>query len=595
MHAEFLKYDDAGYVTDNWHLHSGLQGNTIRWAFTSFDQANWHPVTWLSHALDWQLFGSDPRGAHGVNLLFHAANAVLLFLFLLTATGYPRRSFLVALLFAIHPINVESVAWVAERKNLLCMFFFLLSLIAYVHYVRRPNWGRYFGVLVFSALALMSKPMAVTLPFALLLLDYWPLHRMQGLFGTVWGGRRSEKTESPLGQATPVAWLAFEKLPLFCLSVASAIVTLKAQQAAGAVAILHTRQVRFENALVSYSRYLGKAIWPAHLAALYPYPDGGWPVWAVALAAALFIALSGLFMKSRSRPYLLWGWLWFVVTMLPMIGLVQVGNQAMADRYAYLPFVGLFVPAVWGLSEAAHHFQLTRNKMIPVVMLVLAAFAFITHRQLRYWHDDFSLWSHALAVTRNNFVAEDNLGEALIRQGKYYEGIAHFRKAAELKPDDPVSEINLGIYAQQQRDFKQAVERYQHGLALTVDPQLRASAYANLGSIYFTLGDYERAQKNLDASLRLSGDFPFIFRDLGIIAQKRGRLSDAAKYYALYAAGEPSDVAYYLLGQALGNDGDATRAALAYSKAQAISSNMNMTRQQAANLLGETGQQQSRE
>jgi protein O-mannosyl-transferase len=590
-HDTFLKYDDAGYVTENWNLRAGVHSSTVRWAFRSFDQANWHPVTWLSHALDWQLFGENPQGPHAVNLLFHAANVVLLFIFLQAVTGYRGRSFMVALLFAIHPINVESVAWVAERKNLLCMFFVLWTLLAYVHYLRRPNWARYLSLLLLFALALMSKPMAVTLPLGLLLLDYWPLGRM------VAGGRsRDHLPDSPIrAEARPLAWLLREKLPLFGVAAISAVVTLKAQKAAGAVVIRHPPQILFENALVSYLRYLGKAIWPARLAALYPYPDGGWPLRTVALSAASLVVITALVLRRRNRPYLLWGWLWFVGTMLPMIGLVQVGNQAMADRYAYLPFLGLFVIAVWGLQEAADRFHVALKYIFVFATVVVAVLSLVTHRQLSYWRDDFSLWSHALAVTRDNFVAEDNLGEALVRQGHYFDGIAHFQRAAELEPGDPVSEVNLGIYAQQQGDLKQAVARYHYALALTVDRQLRASAYANLGSIYFISGDYQRAQKDLGASVQLGGEFPFVFRDLGLIAQKGGSLSEAANYYALYAALEPSDLAYYLLSQALRKAGDRKRADLAYSEAQRVSTDMTATRQRAANLLDQTGQPQSRE
>ncbi len=579
-HAGFLRYDDDRYVVENPYVHAGIHWRTITWSFTSFEQANWHPLTWLSHAVDCQLFGLNPSGHHYMGLLLHAANVVLLFLLLQWTTGYTRRSFVVAALFAVHPMNVESVAWIAERKNLLCMFFFLLTLLAYRRYVRRPGVRRYIGVAVLFAMALMSKPMAITLPFVLLLLDYWPL------------GRLCSRVDIPSAavdfgaERWSVVRLIIEKLPLFAMSVASAVVTMKAQRGGGAVTVKYSHLAHLQNAVVSYVLYIGKAIWPSRLAALYPYPQAGWPASAVALSAIFLIIVTGLVLKYRERRYLPWGWFWYLGTMLPMIGLVQVGNQAMADRYSYLPFVGLFVMVVWGVAEAASRFSVKKYAAVAALVIVIA-FCAVTYRQLAYWHDDFSLWSHTLAVTQRNFVAEDNFGNALVKGGKYDEGIAHFRAAAEIEPGDPVSEVNLGVYAQQHGDLNQAAARYHYALQLATDPQVRAAAYANLGGVCFTLHDYPQARENFESALRLKSTSPFIFLHMGLISQKTGDWNNAIRYYATYTAVEPTDIGYFLLGQALEHAGDSERAKLAYEQARRSSRDISQTRQAAAKLLAE--------
>jgi hypothetical protein len=503
----------------------------------------------------------------------------LLFLLLQWLTGYTGRSLAVTVLFAVHPVNVESVAWIAERKNVLCMFVFLLTLLAWVRYVRRPSLVRYMAILLGFAMALMSKSMAITLPFALLLMDYWPLGRLisreaADISGTVVTEKRS------------INWLIIEKLPLFAMSAASAVVTMKSQRAGGAVTIKYPLLAHLQNAIVSYVLYIGKAIWPARLAALYPYPTQGWPARVVVLSALFLIIVTALVVRYREHRYLLWGWLWFLGTMVPMIGLVQVGNQAMADRYAYLPFIGLFVMVVWGIAELANRFSI-RKYIAASTVVIVVAFCVVTYRQLAYWHDDFSLWSHTLAVTYRNFVAEDNFGNALIKAGRYDEGIAHFRNAAEIEPGDPVSEVNLGIYAQQHGDLQQAAARYQYALQLASDPQVRAAAYANLGGVYFTLKEYARAKENFETALNLNSRSPFIFLHMALIAQKNSDWNSAVRYYATYIAVEPSDVGYFLLGQALEHAGDSQRAKLAYQQAQHSSRDLDLTRKAAAKLLAE--------
>ena len=579
FNAGFLRYDDDRYVVENPNVRSGLNWNTVTWAFTTFEQANWHPLTWLSHALDCRLFDLNPVGHHSMNLLLHIASVVLLFLLLQWMTGYTGRSLVVAALFAVHPMNVESVAWIAERKNVLCMLFFLLTLIAYRRYARKPAVARYTSVALGLALALMSKPMAITLPFVLLLLDYWPLERLISK-------EEAEANQRSIPEKRSISRLVSEKLPLFAMSAASAVITMKAQSAGGAVTVKYPLSTHLQNAIVSYVLYLGKAIWPVRLAALYPYPAGGWPASVVVFSALLLAIVTGLVVNYRERRYLVLGWFWFLGTMVPMIGLVQVGNQAMADRYAYLPFIGLFVMVVWGMAELANRFSIQKF-IVAIAVMIVIAFSAVTYRQLSYWHDDFSLWSHTLAVTHRNFVAEDNFGNALIQAGRYDEGIAHFRKAAEIEPGDPVSEVNLGIYAQQHGDLQQAAARYQYALRLASDPQVRAAAYANLGGVYFTFQDYQKARDNFESALTLGSRSPFIFLHLGLMAQKSSDWNGAIRYYATYVAVEPTGVGYFLLGQALEHAGDTQRAKLAYDQAHRSSSDMEQTRKAAAKLLAE--------
>ncbi len=383
-----------------------------------------------------------------------------------------------------------------------------------------------------------------------------------------------------------MAWLITEKLPLFAMSAASAVITMKAQQAGGAIRMKYSLLVHLQNAVVGYVWYIGKAIWPSRLAALYPYPQTGWRMRTVLLSALFLILVTGMVLKYRQRQYLPWGWFWYLGTMVPMIGLIQVGNQAAANRYAYLPFVGLFVMAVWGIADIATRLEI-RKSIAAAAAVVMIAFCVVTYRQVGYWHDDFSLWSHTLAVTQRNFVAEDNFGNALIKAGKYDEGIVHFRRAAEIEPGDPVSEVNLGFDAQKHGSLKEAEMRYQYALQLASDPQVRAAAYASLGGVYYTLHDYPRAQQNFESALRLKSTSPFIFLYLGLMAQKTGDGNDAIRYYATYIAVEPTAVGYFLLGQALEHAGDSERAKLAYQQAGAPSGDLSKARQAAEELLSQ--------
>jgi tetratricopeptide (TPR) repeat protein len=489
----FINYDDSLYVTDNLQVQSGLNWDTVASAFTTFDVGTWHPLTWLSHALDCQLFQLNPAGHHDVNLLLHAINVVLLFWVLLRATGYASRSFMVAALFALHPINVESVAWIAERKNPLSMLFFLLALGAYRWYAREPRVGRYAAVAFLYALGLLAKPQVITFPFVLLLWDYWPSRRM---FASAHASE-SGTAKQPVITPRKLSWLVLEKVPLFLLSAASAFMTMKAQRV-GSDKVWYPLSIRLENAIVSYAQYLRDAVWPSRLAVFYPHPGNSLSAWQVGTALLLLLAITALVIDRPRQRYLAMGWLWFLGTMVPMIGLEGVGYQGMqgmADRYAYLPFIGLFIMICWGLSEWAEQRHIAIAWLAGLSFAVLLILAAVTHRQIGYWSDSATLWSRTLQVTNRNWLAENNLGKVLMKQGRVEEGMSHFLKATEIYPADPVSNMNIGTYEQQRGNLPEAIERYKKALSSSRDASLRFAALNNMGRAYQDLGDTAHAQE----------------------------------------------------------------------------------------------------
>ncbi len=523
IHYPFCSYDDSVYVTANSHVQRGLNLGTVKWALSSYDAANWHPVTWLSHALDYQLFYLDPAGHHGTNVILHVVNVLLVFWVLRSATGYVGRSAMVAALFALHPINVESVAWIAERKNLLSMLFFLLALAAYRWYAERPRVGRYLVCALLFLLALMSKPQVITFPFVLLLWDYWPLRRLalrRSLLAFRQDGApdRSDAMQPATGTLRPFAeerhakgeerflWLVVEKLPLFALSAGSAIVTLQAQHAGGAIAAFRIPlAIRLANAALSYARYLEKAIWPSHLAVFYPHPLGSALGLPAVVAAAGLLIITLLVVRARERRYLFVGWFWFLGTLVPMIGLVQVGTQAMADRYAYLPFVGLYLMICWGIAEVAQQRRLPKAVLPAASLLVLSGLMVVCYRQVGYWQDDVTLWSHAAQVTRGNYVAEDNLGEALVDEGKMEEAMPHFFRAVAIFPADPTGNLNIGAYEQAHQNFPSAIAQYQQVLRYTANPLVRRKTLMNMADAYEALGDTARARECREVAQKTGG------------------------------------------------------------------------------------------
>jgi protein O-mannosyl-transferase len=588
-HHPFLNYDDDAYVSENVHIQSGLNWDTVRWAFTTFESANWHPLTWISHALDYQMFQLDPGGHHETNVVLHVANVLLLFWVLLRATGSVGPSLMVAALFALHPANVESVAWVSERKNLLSMLFFLLALGAYRWYAREPRVTRYAVVAALFALGMMAKPQVITFPFVLLLWDYWPLRRM------VAGSQ--EASSEGLSAAMPVksfSWLVLEKLPLFAICGASAAITLKAQRAAGAMSGLnwHPFSVRLENAIVSYVRYVGEAFWPSGLSLYYPHPGNSLVLWQVIAAAAVLLAVTVLALAVRGRRYLLVGWFWFLGTLVPMIGLVQVGDQGRADRYAYLSFIGLFIMLCWGVAEWARQHHISSAKLIGASGVALLALTVTTYRQIDYWGDNVTLWSHAVEVTKNNFVAEDHLGGALVADGRVEAAMPHFYRAVEINPDDPDSNLNIGGYEQQQKNLQQAVAQYKKVISATqgslvLSAGVRAKAFNNMGYAYRELGDLPHARESFEAAVAMNPQYVKAWIGLGLVNQKSGNLGPAIQAYSQAMKLQPSDWGYLLLARALEQSGDNAAALAAIQQARGMTPNFERAQQGADRLLAQ--------
>ncbi len=520
----FVVLDDRDYITANPHIHAGLSWSTIKWAFTSTEAANWHPLTWLSHALDYQLFALNPAGHHLDSMLIHAANAVLLFLLLVWVTKRVGPSFVVAALFALHPINVESVAWAAERKNVLSTLFFFLAIGAYVHYAQKPHLRRYLLLTALFAAGLMAKPMIITLPFVLLLLDYWPLGRTAG---------------SPASAVGAPQWtgsrLLLEKIPLLLLSFASAWITLIAQRTGQAVRTFEEfpLRIRIENAVVSYGLYLWKMFWPARLA-LYPHSPIALPAWQWMLSTLVLISVTAFVVIFRKQRYLPVGWFWFLGTLIPVIGLVQVGEASMADRYAYIALIGIFAMIAWGFADLAERKEVPTVWRIIPTMCVLAALAFVAHRQMSYWESQYALLAHTLAVTdpeRSAYV-EDALGAAL------------------LNPGSSMTQHDLENFDTEQKRIDEARRHYQRALDISrqlpqpnQEPYAMALALRNLGLLDGVQNrnddarrDYQEAlnyfrqleQKNPAAYLP---DVATTLTDLGNHERKQNQIDEARQHY----------------------------------------------------------------
>ena len=488
-HDEFLAFDDAPYVTTNIHVNTGLRLDNVVWAFTAFHEANWHPLTWLYHMADCQLFGLNPGPPHLVNVALHAVNVLLLFWLLQRATGAVWRSVFVAALFAVHPLNVETVAWVAQRKSLLCTLFSLLTIAAYGGYIRRPDGKKYLIVVAAFALALMSKPMAVTLPLILLLLDYWPLQRYEDL---------------PWRQK----WvrLSVEKLPLFLMSAASSAITLLAQRSGGAVADSSALplSVRMGNAIVSYVAYLGKTVWPANLAVFYPHPQNSLPWSDVIAAIVILVAITMAMLYFGRARYLAMGWFLFVITLIPVIGIVQVGRQAMADRYAYLPCIGLFIIVAWGLSDAVAVTAMPRVVPAVAALGLLLAFAAATTHYLQYWQNGVKLLTHAALVAgRPDPGLEEFLADDLASAGRIDEAYRHYGAACVLLPSYPTCHYNLAEILFTRHQLRDALEQYQLAASLTSSKDMALSSLINSGEILLELGDYQTAELRLASALQI--------------------------------------------------------------------------------------------
>src|SRR5947209_4968602 len=505
---EFINYDDHLYVTDNPIVQEGLTIEGVQWAFQSFQASNWHPITWLSHMIDCSLFYVYPGGHHLTNLLFHLANTVLLFQFLHRLTGARWRAALVAALFAWHPMHVESVAWVAERKDVLSTLFLILSLWAYLRYTERPAAPRYLLALSLFALGLMSKPMLVTLPCLLLLLDYWPLGRLRA--NSLPWSHGDGSGETP---ARSISWLLLEKVPFFALSFISCVLTVWAQHKSGALKSLQVVPLvsRSWNALVSYAAYLGKMLWPAKLAVFYPLAENSFLV--IIVSGLVLAALSVLTWRGRrQQPYLMVGWLWYLGTLIPVIGLVQVGGQAMADRYTYIPFIGLFVMIAWGMAEWASHGPSRQRLLVPFCAVLLLGCLGATGSYVGDWQNSHTLFEHALKVTENNFVAHNNLGVALKDQGKVPEAIAHYLEAVRINPGDAGAHFNLAINFADQGNIAPALFHFSEVERLKRDDAEKDNLF---GIALAKQGRLEEAVQHFYKGLRRDPGYPKTHYNLG--------------------------------------------------------------------------------
>lgn len=560
---EFVTLDDTVYVTQNPPVSRGLTWQGVWWAFATGHASNWHPVTWLSHMLDVQLYGMNAGPHHLSNLLLHIANTLLLFGVFHRITGALGRSAFVAGLFAVHPLHVESVAWVAERKDVLSTLFWMLTLWAYVGYVREPRLGRYLGLLLVFALGLMAKPMVVTLPFVLLLLDVWPLGRVE--LGSESGSRS--------GLAPPAdRWLIGfrlmqEKLPLLALTLASSIATFLVQQRGGAVGGFEALPLayRVENALVSYVVYIGKMLWPTRLALFYPYPRS-LPEWWV-LGSFLFLsAVSVLVIRAaRRHPYLPVGWLWYLGTLVPVIGLVQVGGQAMADRYTYIPFIGLFVIVAWGVPGLLSRLPHRKIALRGAAALALLALTLIARAQVPYWKNSMVLWGHALEVTTGNYQAHNNLGAFLVEQEMYSEAIAHYREALRTSPDFADAHNNLANALANLRQVSEAVAHYTEALRIKPD---HANAHNGLGAALAKEGRFTEAIAHYSEALRIEPDLVDAHNNWGSALADQGQIDAAIQRFleALQIQPDHAD-AHYNLGVMLHKKGNIVEAAQHYGKA----------------------------
>jgi tetratricopeptide (TPR) repeat protein len=504
---EFIDFDDNVYVTANPHIQKGLNWQSVVWAFRTPYAAFWHPMTMLSYMLDYQLFGLNAFGYHLTNVLLHIANTLLLFIILNEMTGALWKSAFVAAAFALHSLHVESVAWVSERKDVLSTLFWMLTMLAYMRYARRPSVSRYLLTLGVFALGLMAKPMLVTLPFVLLLVDYWPLERLQ--FNRL--AREQEKNSADIGHK----WsrLILEKVPFLALSAVFSVITIFTQKSEQTLSLNLPLITRIGNAMVSYLAYIDKMVWPGNLAVFYPHPGSNLPLWQAAAAFAALAGISALAIRLAARhKYLPVGWLLFLGTLVPVIGLVQIHSFAMADRFTYIPLTGLFIIIAWGADDFLADGRLGKIMLGISATAVLSALLICTSFQLRYWRNNVTLFEHAIRVTANNSMAYYNLGVAYSKVGRWQEAIEAYRQSTRIKPAFDAL-YNLGNAYSELGRWQEAVEAYKQAIAIKPD---LAQAYSNLGNSYYNLGRRMEAVEAYRQAIALKPDFAEAHYNLGV-------------------------------------------------------------------------------
>jgi len=609
---EFVNYDDDLYVYENPAVTRGLTLQGIIWAFTHVHCSNWHPLTWVSHMLDCQFYGLSPGGHHLTNILFHTATAILLFLILRQMTGALWRSAFVAAVFAIHPLRVESVAWVAERKDVLSGLFFMLTIGAYARYAQRrsrvePSSLRsaasgsrepraqsvsaldprlpaldYCLVLLFFALGLMCKPMLVTLPLVLLLLDYWPLVRVAG------GGWRVTRFGVQVPQLSTLNHLLYEKLPLLGLAVASCAVTIFAQTKSILPFENMSLSLRMGNASISCVAYLGQMFWPLGLAVLYPFTAGGVGVSEVVLSLVLLAGIStGVFILRRRRPYFLTGWLWYLIMLAPVIGIVQVGAQARADRYTYLPQIGLYLLLTWAAADLCAGWRHRRVVLGGGSTIILMALIFCARAQTVYWRNSESLWTHTLACTSDNFIGHNNLGTALLKTGNADEAMVHYQMALEIKPDYAEAHYNLGYALLKMGNVDEAIAHFQKALQIKPD---YAEAHNNLGYALIQKGSVDEAIPHFQKALQIKPDYADAHNNLGNILLEKGSVDEAIIHFQKALQIKPDDAdAHNNLGTALLQKGKVDEAITHYQKALQINPDFVEAHKNLSNALLQKG------
>jgi tetratricopeptide (TPR) repeat protein len=515
----FINFDDREYITENPHIKNGLTLESIAWAFKAIYSWNWHPITWLSHILDVEIYGLYPRGHHKTNLILHIANSLLLFGVLFRMTGALWRSTLVATLFALHPLNVESVAWVSERKNVLSTFFWFLTMWAYIRYVENKRIKNYLLVVFVFAVGLMSKSMLVTLPFVLLLLDFWPLKRFAGEFPTL----------------QEVKKIVLEKTPMFLLVIGSSVITYIAQRDGGTGNAVQSVEripldARLSNTLVSYIEYLEKMIWPSGLAPFYPHPVHTIPIWKPILFGMLILGFTFLVIKLiRQAPYLAVGWFWYLGTLVPVIGLVQVGTQAMADRYVYVPLVGIFIAIAWGLGDLKKGKKNLLLILTPILAVVLAV---LTSHQISYWATPVTLMQHALQVAKDRhsdvFYPHLHLAAAFTLQNRPSEAIKHHKIATKIRPTVPNTYLSLGLIYSEMKEFNQAIFYFKK--AIKLQPEW-SPLYNNVGNALARIGNPEEAIPYYEKALKIKPNYATAHMNLGNALAQTGELYKAIDHY----------------------------------------------------------------
>ncbi|MHC4159582.1 MAG: tetratricopeptide repeat protein [Planctomycetota bacterium] len=521
---DFIDFDDYLYVTDNSDVQAGLTRQGIKWAFKTTQAYNWHPLTWISHMLDCRLYGLNPAGHHFTNVLFHIINTLFLFMLLRLLTGSLWRSAFVAALFALHPLHVESVVWVSERKDVLSTFFWMLTIWFYIRYVRRPCFTTYLLVILALALGLMAKQMLVTLPLVLLLLDYWPLQRF------TWPGQNQNTCECSFGAAS-LTRCFLEKLPLLALSAVASVIVFLVQSEAGLVKDTLEIPViyRLGNTLVAYAGYIIKMFWPVNLGILYPHPRANLSLWQVIVAGCFLLAVSiEVIWSCRTRKWLIVGWLWYLGTLVPVIGIVQVGVQAMADRYTYIPLIGLFIIIAWGAVDIVGKLRCAKIVLTTVAVIVLSGSMVLTSLQLPHWKNTVTLYKHTAAVIPNNDLLSYNLGWALMYRGKYDEAIEPFAETLRITPDFAGAHNNLGYVLAQQGKIDEAITHYE--LELQIKPD-NFRAHVNLGEALAQQGKLNKAIEHFSEALRIEPYFSNAHNDLGKAFLQQDKADEAIIHF----------------------------------------------------------------